>query len=110
MKAGISADAGAVSPHFGRCECYEIVEIDDGRIVSREILANPGHEPGALPKLLHEHGVSLVVAGGMGPRAQMIFEQFGIETITGVTGTVDAVADALAAGTLEGGMDACAHR
>lgn len=110
MKAAISADASEVSPHFGRCAHYEIVEIDDGRIVGRETLANPGHAPGALPRLLKEHGVSVVVAGGMGPRAQQIFEQFGIQTITGVSGSIDRVAEALAAGTLKGGEDLCDHR
>ncbi len=110
MKAAISADTTDVSPHFGRCERYEIIEIDDGRIVGREVLANPGHAPGALPRFLKEHGVNVVVAGGMGPRAQQIFEQFGIKTITGVSGSIHRVADALAAGTLKGGEDLCDHR
>lgn len=66
-KIAISTDGEAVAAHFGRCPAYTIVEINDGVIQSRELIANPGHEPGFLPGYLAERGVTCIVAGGMGP-------------------------------------------
>ena len=61
---------------------------------------NPGHEPGAIPRFLHELGAQQVVCGGMGPRAAELFAEMGIGTITGVTGSVEEAIGGLAAGTL----------
>lgn len=109
MKAAISKDADQVAIHFGRCEGYEIVGIEDGEAVSRETVENPGHEPGALPRMMQDMDVECVIAGGMGPRAQQHFEEYNISTIIGVSGDIDAAVEALAAGELESGEDQCHH-
>lgn len=109
MKAAISKDADRVATHFGRCEGYEIVEIQDGETVTRESVENPGHQPGALPRMMQELNVDCVIAGGMGPRAQRHFEQYDISTIVGVSGDIDTAVTALAAGELEPGEDQCHH-
>ena len=51
MRTAISTDGDRVAPHFGRCEAYTIVDIEEAEVVSREHIANPGHEPGFLPGL-----------------------------------------------------------
>jgi predicted Fe-Mo cluster-binding NifX family protein len=43
----------------------------------------PAHEPGVLPRWLHDLGVQVIIAGGMGSRAQQLFEENGIKVITG---------------------------
>ena len=108
-KVAISTDGDQVAAHFGRCQVYTIVEIADGTVCSRELLANPGHEPGFLPGYLAERGVTCIVAGGMGPRAQMLFDQHGIETIVGIVGDVDEAIQALLRGELESGQSTCDH-
>ena len=65
------------------------MEIADGAIRSRELIHNPGHEPCFLPGYLAQRGVTCIVAGGMGPRAQMLFDQHGIETIVGISGNIE---------------------
>jgi len=107
MKIAISTDSGMVSPHFGRCPEFTIAEIRDGRVVHKEIISNPGHMTGYLPKFMSEHGVSCVIAGGAGMRAQQFFAQFGIELITGIQGYVDDVIEQFAKGKLEGGPSMC---
>jgi predicted Fe-Mo cluster-binding NifX family protein len=108
-KVAISTDGDAVATHFGRCQAYTVVEIADGAIQTRELLPNPGHEPGFLPGYLAERGVTCIVAGGMGPRAQMLFDQQGIETIVGVSGSIDETLRALLQGELESGESLCEH-
>ncbi len=107
MKVAISTDADYVSPHFGRCPCFTIVEIEEGKVLGREIVDNPGHQPAFLPQFLSEKGVSCIVAGGMGRRAEALFSEKGIKTIVGISGRVDEVIDSLSKGTLKGGESLC---
>ena len=109
MRIAISTDGSGVAPHFGRCEGYTIVDIEDGKTAHREHLPNPGHAPGLLPAYLAERGVHCIVAGGMGPRAQMLFDEKQIQTIVGVSGTVDDAVSALERGDLRAGESMCEH-
>jgi predicted Fe-Mo cluster-binding NifX family protein len=109
MKIAIACDGTDVSPHFGRCERYLMAEVNGTDIKLLDWLGNPGHEPGALPRLMAEQGVKVVVAGGAGPRAQQLLAASGIELITGVTGDSLEALQAYAQGTLEPGDSACDH-
>ena len=109
-KVAISTDGDSVAAHFGRCQAYTIVEIADGAIQNRELIPNPGHEPGFLPGYLAQRGVTCIVAGGMGPRAQMLFDRHGIETIVGVSGTIEETVQTFLRGELKGGESLCEHR
>ena len=109
MKIAISTDRGQVSAHFGRCPSYTILEIKEGRIQKQEEIPNPGHQPGFLPQYLSDMGVSCIIAGGMGPRAQALFSQKNIETVIGVQGSIDEVIDKIINQELEAGEDLCDH-
>jgi len=109
MKVAISTENGYVSAHFGRCPTYTLVEIQNGRIVAREEIPNPGHQPGFLPEYLSAKGVGVIIAGGMGPRAQGLFAEKNIQTIIGIQGTIDEVIDKFLRQELEAGQDLCDH-
>ncbi len=109
MKVAIACDGTAVSPHFGRCEKYLLAEVNGEDVNLLEWLENPGHEPGALPRLMAQLGVQAVLAGGAGPRAQQLLAASGIELITGVTGDSLQALQAFAQGSLEAGDSACDH-
>lgn len=109
MRIAIASDGERVAEHFGRCPSYTLVDIEDGNAVYREVLDNPGHEPGRIPVFLKEHGAEVIVAGGMGGRAQMLFDQMGIQQILGITGPVDQVVASCIDGSLEGAESLCAH-
>ncbi len=79
----IPAIGGKLSSHFGHSENFVIVETDNGKITGEYSLTPPEHLPGAYPNFLASHGVSYIIAGGMGQRAVQIFTQNGIEVITG---------------------------
>ena len=109
MKIAIAKDGNRVSEHFGHCEGYAIFDVENTVIFRQDDLANPGHEPGRLPAFLSGHGVNLVIAGGMGPRAIELFERNGIAVILGVSGNVEYVAQDYIAGRLETGESSCHH-
>ena len=79
-----------------------IVDINDGKVTGKEKIDNPGHHPGYLPEFLSKMGVNSIIAGGMGMRAQELFDTSGIKTIMGVSGGIDDVISQIANGTLEG--------
>ena len=107
LKVAISTDNGFVSAHFGRCPLFTIIQTEGNKIIGKEVIDNPGHHPGFLPKFLKEKGVRAIIAGGMGQRAQMLFDESGIKTIMGITGAVDEVIEELISGTLKGGESLC---
>lgn len=109
MKVAIATENGYVSAHFGRCPTYTIVDIENASITSRQEIGNPGHQPGFLPRFLAEKGVDVVIAGGMGPRAQDLFTQNGIKNIRGVQGKVEDVIQAFLKNELQSGNDLCSH-
>lgn len=107
MLFAIATDGGHVSPHFGRCQIYTMVDIENGQVIKREEAANPGHEPGMIPEFLNKKGAQKVVCGGIGARATELFGQYGIDIIAGVNDTVENVIDGLMKGTLVGGDSLC---
>ena len=107
MRIAISTDGDVVSAHFGRCPSFTIVDIEEKKVVGKEVIENPGHQPGYIPRFLHEKGVGYIVAGGMGMRATDLFQQMGIDTVMGITGRVDDVIEEILAGTLKGGESLC---
>ncbi len=87
MRYAIPVTNGKLAAHFGHCEHFAFIDIDPETraIVSKQIVASPGHEPGMLPVWLAEEGVAAVIAGGMGSRAQALFQENRIEVIVGAT-------------------------
>ena len=87
MKYAVPVNGGVVSAHFGHCEQFALIDVDESKklILKKEMVNSPGHEPGLLPQWLAEKGVSLVIAGGMGSRAQGLFQQNRIGVITSIT-------------------------
>ncbi len=85
MKIAIPVAEGKLCMHFGHCEVFAIVEVDpDAKtIIGTELLTPPPHEPGVLPPWVAEQGAKLVIAGGMGGRAIQLFQQAGVQVVTG---------------------------
>lgn len=110
MRLAIATENGSVAAHFGRCPLYTLVDVDDGTEIGRRTIENPGHEPGRIPALLNDHDADVVIAGGMGRKAQQLFDSMGIQQVVGVQGSIDAVVSGCLDGTLEGGESLCSHK
>lgn len=109
MKIAVSTDGPAVAPHFGRCPEYTIATAADGVITDIQVIPNPGHEPSFLPSYLAGRGISVIIAGGMGQRAQGLFAQQGIAIVVGASGAVESAIRSYLAGTLTTGESQCDH-
>lgn len=107
MRIAISTEGDSVSMHFGRCPSFTIIDIENNKMIKRETVDNPGHQPGFIPQFLSEKGVQCIVAGGMGMRATGFFNELGIEAVVGVSGKIDDVIDKLEKGILRGGESLC---
>ena len=85
MKIAIPVADGLLCTHFGQCQQFAVIDVDDEgkKIVKQETLTPPPHEPGSFPAWLSEMGCNLIITGGIGGRAVTLFEQNGIEVIMG---------------------------
>ncbi|MEN8125437.1 MAG: NifB/NifX family molybdenum-iron cluster-binding protein [Bacteroidota bacterium] len=70
--------------HFGHSEQFAVVETEDQKILNVEFFTPPIHQPGTYPRFLAEKGVSTIISGGMGSKAQDIFAQNNIEVFMGI--------------------------
>lgn len=86
MLIAIPKEGSMVCPHFGHCEQFALY---NSATKQWNLLDNPGHVPGVLPGFLKQHGVQVVLAGGMGARAQELFAAEGIQVVVGVNGKLD---------------------
>ena len=83
MKFAIPMAEGKLTAHFGHCKEFAILEVENDQIVNKETVVPPPHEPGVLPRWLHEMGADVIIAGGMGQRAVSLFQENGIQVVIG---------------------------
>jgi predicted Fe-Mo cluster-binding NifX family protein len=96
MKIAISVETkdgldSIVAHHFGRCPYFALVEVEGCDVGGVEVIDNPyyaAHQPGQVPGFIHQKNADVMLSGGMGGRAIQFFQQYGIETATGASGTV----------------------
>jgi predicted Fe-Mo cluster-binding NifX family protein len=112
MKIAIPLAGGKLAMHFGHCERFALVEVDpaEKKILGREDIEAPPHQPGLLPPWLAERGATIIIAGGMGQRAQSLFTEHGIQVIVGApSDTPERLVGDYLAGTLQAGENVCDH-
>jgi len=92
---GLESTIGA---HFGHCDLYTLVEVANGEVQKVRTLPNVPHQQGgcmAPVNHLAQNGVQVLIAGGMGMRPLMGFNQVGIDVFYG--GSARTVGEALEA-------------
>jgi len=112
MKIAIPTSGDKLCMHFGHCEVFTIMDVDEDekQIIATDQLVPPPHEPGMLPRWLREQGADMVIAGGMGSRAQGLFVEAGMKVIVGAKpDSPEAIAQSWMQGTLETGVNTCDH-
>lgn len=75
-----------VSPVFGRCPTFTLVDVEDGEVVTHEVVENPyaGAMGGAgiqAAQLIISKGAQAILAGAFGPNASNVFSQGGVQTV-----------------------------
>lgn len=107
IKIAVASEGLMVTEHFGHCENFNIYEAEKNQIIKSESIPNPGHRPGFLPNFLNDLGVNVIISGGMGGGAIEIFNEKGIEIITGAAGTAKEAAEAYLQGELRSSGAVC---
>ncbi len=82
-KIAIPLESGRLCSHFGHCEQFAVVEVENDQILGSSLITPPPHEPGLLPGWLAQKGITHVIAGGMGQRALDLFAAQKIEVSVG---------------------------
>lgn len=73
---------GVRAGHFGHCDVFTIIDVEDGQIKDVSTVANREHVQGGcmVPvNLLAGHNVNALIVGGIGMRPLMGFKQVGID-------------------------------
>lgn len=83
-KIAVPTFQGRLTPHFGHCEKFAVIEVDGKTIGKIEDIIPPVHQPGVYPRFLAGLGVDTIIAGGMGQKARDLFAGNNIEVIVGV--------------------------
>jgi predicted Fe-Mo cluster-binding NifX family protein len=112
MRIAVPVANGQLAMHFGHCEEFAILDVDpeSKAVVKKEMVKAPPHQPGLLPVWLGEKGVNVIIAGGMGMRAQTLFAERGISVAVGASGqSPEELALAYVNGTLATGPNICDH-
>lgn len=112
IKIAIPLAEGKLCMHFGHCETFALVDVDlaQRKMLGRKDLVPPPHEPGVLPRWLAEQGAEMILAGGMGQRAQGLFAEQNIQVTVGLSPeTPEALVGHYLDGTLRAGKNVCDH-
>ena len=112
LKIAVPMAAGCLCQHFGHCEQFALfdVDADNKTILKTTMVVPPPHEPGLLPTWLQEKGADIIIAGGMGSRAQELFVGKGIHVVTGASSEVpEKVVAEYLSGELTTGANVCDH-
>jgi ATP-binding protein involved in chromosome partitioning len=112
MRIAIPLAVGRLCMHFGHCEQFALVDVDgeDHHVRGTTLITPPPHAPGVLPHWLQEQGANMVIAGGIGQRAQQLFAQSGMQVLVGApAGTPEELVAAYLDGSLKPGQNTCDH-
>lgn len=107
MKIAIATEGTNVSGHFGKCENFTMVEVENSEVKNKDIVNTMGNQHGLLPAFLASHNVNVVIAGGMGDGARQKLASNNIEIISGVTGSIEDVIKSYLDGTLKSTGGGC---
>ena len=100
MKIAVTYDNGMIFQHFGHTEFFKVYDVQDGKVVSSEVVSTNGSGHGALAGVLSVLNAEILICGGIGGGAQAALSAAGIKLYGGVSGSADDAVEALLAGNL----------
>ena len=109
MKIAVTYENGNIFQHFGRTEYFKVYEVEDGKILSSEVISSNGIGHGALAGLLADRDIRTLICGGLGGGALNALTGAGIEVCAGASGDADAAVEAYLKGELTDSGANCDH-
>ena len=103
MKVAVTyeKETGNVFQHFGKTQYFKIYQIEDGKILSSEVIDNGGNGHHAIPPYLKSLGVETLILGNRGQGAIEAIAASGLKEMPGITGNADEAAELFAKGELK---------
>ena len=101
MKIAVTYENGEIFQHFGHTEQFKVYEVENGAVVTSQVVDTNGSGHGALAGVLSALNADVLICGGIGGGAQMALAQAGIKLYGGVSGNADATVAAFLEGKLE---------
>ncbi|SKA83468.1 Chromosome partitioning ATPase, Mrp family, contains Fe-S cluster [Paucidesulfovibrio gracilis DSM 16080] len=112
LRVALPIAEGRLCQHFGHCQQFAVYDVDTelGSVVASTSETPPPHEPGVLPKWIAGLNVDLVLAGGMGAKAQSLLKDEGVQVIVGAPSQEpEKVLEQWMKGSLQTGANTCDH-
>ncbi len=109
MRIAVTHENGQVFQHFGHSQEFKVYEVEDGKVISSEVIGSNGSGHGALAGLLAGRKIDVLICGGIGGGAQMALEERGIELCAGASGNTDDAVEAYLRGELVNTGANCDH-
>jgi len=107
MIIAVACEGASVTEHFGHCESFMLFDTEGDTIKSAVSLPNPGHRPGFLPRFLKAQGAEVILSGGMGGGAIDIFNELGVQVVTGASGEARQAVESYLRGKLVSSGTVC---
>lgn len=101
MRVAVTYENGEVFQHFGHTQMFKVYDVQDGQLVSSQVVDTMGQGHGALAGVLNTLNADVLICGGIGGGAQNALTAAGIRWYGGVSGSADAAVVALLAGNLD---------
>ena len=99
-----------LSEHFGHCQAFAYVDVENDAITNITMMDPPEHQPGTFPKWVASNGATDVIAGGMGPMAVNLFNEAGVNVFVGApVDTATNLVTQFLAGKLNLSANYCDH-
>ncbi len=110
MRIAVTYENGQIFQHFGHTKQFKVYDVEDGKVVSTEVIDTGDSGHGALAGVLDAAKADTLICGGIGGGAQQALASVGIKLYGGVTGEADKAVEALISGNLEYDPEAkCDH-
>ena len=109
MKIAVTYDNGTIFQHFGKTENFKVYEVENGQVLSGEVISSTGSGHSALAGLLAGQNVDVLICGGIGGGAQAALTEAGIELCAGAQGDADQAVEAYLKGELVSSGATCDH-
>lgn len=100
MRIAVTYENGEIFQHFGHTAQFKIYDVEDGQVVSSEVVDTNGSGHGALAGFLDKYEVNVLICGGIGGGAQLALKQAGILLYGGCSGLADEAVAAYLKGSL----------
>ena len=109
MKIAATYDNGTIFQHFGKTENFKVYEVENGQVLSGEVISSNGSGHSALAGLLAGQNVDVLICGGIGAGAQAALTEAGIKLCAGAQGDADQAVEAYLKGELVSSGATCDH-